>query len=388
MSIWPCDRKCEQMKLSDKIHAIAGSQTVAFTSLIQQLRAEGRQIIDLAVGEPQFDTPAPIIDATRGALAAQKTRYSPVNGLAELRMQLAAQFDGYAIDNILITNGSKQALYLIFQAICDPADEVIIPVPFWVSFVEQVKLAGGRPVPVATQNHQLDVDAIAQAVSPRTKAILINSPNNPSGAVYPIKDLQKIARLAEDHNLFVVADEAYNAFVYDQAVCASMFDIEIVRDRLIVTRSFSKSYSMTGFRIGYVAAPANVINALSKIQSHLTGNVCTFAQYGALAALTLAEDWLSDRKAELQQKRNMAYERVSQMFDCIQPQGAFYLFPDVSSVLKNDETSQALARRILKEAGVALVAGEAFGMAKHLRISFAVSDENLKNGLKRIAEVL
>jgi aspartate aminotransferase len=376
------------MKLSDKINAIAGSQTVAFTTLIQQLRAEGRQITDLAVGEPQFDTPAPIITATQGALAAQKTRYSPVNGLSELRRQLAAQFDGYAIDNILMTNGSKQALYMIFQALCDPADEVIIPVPFWVSFIEQIKLAGGRPVPVATQSHQLDVGAVAQAVSPRTKAILINSPNNPSGAVYPIKDLQKIARLAEDHNLFIVADEAYNAFVYDQAVCASMFDIETVRDRLIVTRSFSKCYSMTGFRIGYVAAPVNVIDALSKIQSHLTGNVCTFAQYGALAALTLGEGWLSGRRAELQQKRNIAYERVSQMFDCIQPQGAFYLFPDVSSVLKNDETSEALARRILKEAGVAVVAGEAFGMARHLRISFAVSEENLETGLKRLSEVL
>jgi aspartate aminotransferase len=376
------------MKLSDKINAIAGSQTVAFTTLIQQLRAEGRQITDLAVGEPQFDTPAPIITATQGALAAQKTRYSPVNGLSELRRQLAAQFDGYAIDNILMTNGSKQALYMIFQAICDPADEVIIPVPFWVSFIEQIKLAGGRPVPVATQSHQLDVGAVAQAVSPRTKAILINSPNNPSGAVYPIKDLQKIARLAEDHNLFIVADEAYNAFVYDPAVCESMFDIETVRDRLIVTRSFSKCYSMPGFSIGYVAAPVNVIDALSKIQSHLTGNVCTFAQYGALAALTLGEGWLSGRRAELQQKRNIAYERVSQMFDCIQPQGAFYLFPDVSSVLKNDETSEALARRILKEAGVAVVAGEAFGMARHLRISFAVSEENLETGLKRLSEVL
>ena len=196
------------------------------------------------------------------------------------------------------------------------------------------------------------------------------------------------ARLAADHNLFIVADEAYNAFVYDGGVCANMFDIKMVRDRLIVTRSFSKSYSMTGFRIGYVAAPAEIINALSKIQSHLTGNVCTFAQYGALAAMALEEDWLSGRKDRLQQKRDMAYERVSQMFDCIQPQGAFYLFPDVSSVLKKDETSEALARRILKTSGVAVVAGEAFGMAKHLRISFAVSEENLLTGLKRIAEVL
>ena len=376
------------MKLSDRMKSIPGSQTVAFTTLIQQLRREGKEIIDLAVGEPQFDTPAPIIDATQNALAAQKTRYSPVNGLSELRMQLAAQFDGFDIQNILMTNGAKQALFMIFQAICDPADEVIIPVPYWVSFVEQVKLAGGRPVPVATQNYQLNVEAIEHAVTSRTKAILINSPNNPSGAVYPMAELQKIARLADDRNLFIVTDEAYNAFVYDGAAYASMFDIESVRDRLIVTRSFSKSYSMTGFRIGYVAAPGNIIAALSKIQSHLTGNVCTFAQYGALAALSLDEDLLSARQSELQQKRDMAFVSVSRMFDCIQPQGAFYLFPDVSTVLKNDETAEALALRLLKQAGVAVVAGEAFGMPKHLRISYAVSQENLINGLKRIAEVL
>ncbi len=376
------------MKLSNKINAISGSQTVAFTTLIQQLQQEGRQVIDLAVGEPQLDTPAAVIEATQNALTAQKTRYSPANGLLELRTQLAQQFDGWGLDNILITNGAKQALYMIFQAICDFADEVIVPVPYWVSFVEQVKLAGGHPVLVATQHHQLNIAAIEQALTPRAKAILINSPNNPSGAVYPIEDLQQIARLAADRDLFIIADEAYNAFVYDGAVDRSMFDIEAARDRLVVTRSFSKSYSMTGFRIGYVAAPAEVIAALSKIQSHLTGNVCTFAQYGALAALALEKQWLATRQADLQHKRDMAYERVSQMFDCLQPQGAFYLFPDVSKALKNDETSEAFARRILAEGGVAVVAGEAFGMAKHLRISFAVSEENLINGLKRIAEVI
>ncbi len=376
------------MKLSDKIESIEGSKTVAFTALIQQLRQEGRKIIDLAVGEPQFDTPAAVIDATKNALDAQKTRYSPVNGLSELRTRLAAQFNGYDIDNILITNGSKQALFMIFQVICDPADEVIIPTPFWVSFIEQVKLAGGKPVPVATKDHQLDCEAIERAVSPRTRAILINSPNNPSGAVYPMADLQKIARLADDHNLFIVADEAYNAFVYDGHAHASMYDIERARKRVIVTRSFSKSYSMTGFRIGYVAAPGQIIAALSKIQSHLTGNVCTFAQYGALAALSLDDHLLSARHSELQQKRDLAFEYVSKLFDCIKPQGAFYLFPDVSTVLKSNETSAALAERLLKQAGVAVVAGEAFGMPKHLRISFAVSEQNLKNGLEQIAEVL
>jgi aspartate aminotransferase len=376
------------MKLSDKIESIEGSKTVAFTALIRQLRQEGREIIDLAVGEPQFDTPAAVIDATQKALDAQKTRYSPANGISELRGLLAAQFSGYDIDNILITNGSKQALYMIFQMVCDPADEVIIPTPFWVSFIEQVKLAGGKPVPVATKDHQLNCEAIEAAVTPRTKAILINSPNNPSGAVYPMADLQKIARLADDHNLFVIADEAYGAFVYDGSVPASMFDIERARSRIIVTRSFSKSYSMTGFRIGYIAASGQIIKALSKVQSHLSGNVCTFAQYGALAALLLDDQTLLARRSELQQKRDVAFQHISKLFPCIKPQGAFYLFPDVAAVLKDMQTSEILAARLLKQAGVAVVPGAAFGMATHLRISFAVSEENLKNGLERIAEVL
>ena len=376
------------MNLSEKIESVEGSQTVAFTALIQQLRQEGREIIDLAVGEPEFDTPAQIIDATKKALDAQKTRYGPVNGLSELRTRLAAQFSGYDIENILITNGSKQALFMIFQVICDPADEVIIPMPFWVSFIEQVKLAGGKPVPVATKDHQLNCEAIEAAVTPRTKAILINSPNNPSGAVYPLNDFEKIARLAADHNLFVVADEAYEAFVYDKYKYASLFDIEAARNRTIVTRSFSKSCSMTGFRIGYVAAATPIIEALSKIQSHLSGNVCTFAQYGALAALSLDDQLLSARCSELQQKRDIAFQYVSKLFPCIKPQGAFYIFPDVSAVLKNGETSEALAARLLKQAGVAVVPGEAFGMPTHLRISFAVSEDNLKDGLERIAEVL
>jgi aspartate aminotransferase len=376
------------MQLSEKIHSLEGSKTVAFTGLIQDLRREGKAIIDLAVGEPDIDTPFAIIESTKAALDACKTRYSPVKGLSELRTLLAAGFSGYDADNILLTNGSKQALYMIFQLICGPSDEVIIPVPFWVSFVEQVKLAGGKPVLVDTQNHQLDDGAIERAITPRTKAILVNSPNNPSGAVYPLTDLEKIARLAVDHNLFIVADEAYEAFVYDGCACRSIFEIEAVRNRTIVTRSFSKAYAMSGFRIGYVAASVPIIEALTKIQSHLTGNVCTFAQYGALAALSLEGRWLIARQTEMQRKRDVAFQYASQLFSCTKPQGAFYLFPDVSAVLKENETSQILAERLLKQAGVAVVPGEAFGMAQHLRISFAVSEKNLEKGFKQIAEAL
>ncbi|MDP7353877.1 MAG: pyridoxal phosphate-dependent aminotransferase [Desulfobacterales bacterium] len=376
------------MKLSNKIQSIKGSQTVSFTSLIARLRRDGKRIIDFAVGEPQFDTPSEIIESTKKALAEKNTRYGPIGGLPQLQARLAAQFSGYDADNILISNGSKQALFMIFQVICDPLNEVIIPTPFWVSFAEQVKMAGGRPIFVPTKDHQLDCEEIERAITHKTKAILINSPNNPTGAVYSALDLKKVAGLAMDHDLFIVADEAYDAFVYDDITHCSMHDIENISNQTIVTRSFSKNYSMTGFRVGYVAASKTIIAAISKLQSHLSGNVCTFAQYGALTALSLDEFFLSTWRSELQRKRDIAYQYVTKLFGCVKPQGAFYLFPDVSIHLKDDETSGRLTERLLEKANVAVVPGEAFGMANHLRISFAVSEENLRRGFEQISEVL
>ena len=229
---------------------------------------------------------------------------------------------------------------------------------------------------------------MTQAITPRTRAILINSPNNPTGAVFPLKDLETIARLAIEHDLYIISDEAYGLFVYDGLKTSSPFEIEAVRDRIIVMRSFSKTYNMTGFRIGYMAASPDIIKAVGKLQSHLTGNVCSFAQHGALAALELDEGQFAKWHAELERKRDYAYERVSRLFKCIKPGGAFYLFPDVRQQLKNGMTAMDLASNILESAGVAIVPGEAFGMPGHIRISYAVSENNLKNGLKKISEAL
>ncbi|UCD78216.1 MAG: aminotransferase class I/II-fold pyridoxal phosphate-dependent enzyme, partial [Desulfobacterales bacterium] len=278
------------MKLSHRINQIEESGTVQFTLLLQQLRKQGREVIDLAVGEPPFDTPSNVIEATKKALDEGRTKYGPVAGLQELKSGLAQQFDGYDEKNIIIANGSKQCLYSIFQVICDPGDEVIIPRPYWVSFPQQVKLAGGRPIFVDTHNHQLDCEKIEAAVSSRSRAILVNSPNNPTGAVYPAKDLSEIARIAAKHKLFIISDEAYNFYVYDGLKAGGLFEIEDIRPQLIVTRSFSKGFNMTGFRLGYLAASRDIIDAINRLQSHLTGNVCTFVQYGALAALEMNED--------------------------------------------------------------------------------------------------
>ena len=376
------------MKLADRVNQIEESGTVQFTSLLQQLRRDGRDVIDLAVGEPPYDTPAGIIEGTRQALEDGQTKYGAVGGLTELKSRLAEQFEGYDEDNILISNGSKQSLYTIFQTLCNPGDEVILLRPYWVSFPEQIKLAGGRPVIVRSRNHQPDIDEIQQAISAKTRAILINSPNNPTGAVYPSAVLEEIAALALKHNLFIVSDEAYSAYVYDGLQFKSIFAYEDIRQRLIVTRSFSKGHQMTGFRVGFAAAAPEVIAALNKLQSHLTGNVCTFAQYGALAALDLSADDLNPYRKDLESKRDYAYRAISAVFDCIKPRGAFYLFPDVADYLKGEMTSADFSRRLLKEKGVAVVPGEEFGTAGHIRISYAVPENQLASGIERIIEGL
>ncbi|BBO69593.1 aminotransferase [Desulfosarcina alkanivorans] len=378
----------KDLKLSTRIQRIEASKTARFIPLIEALKRQGRPVISLAIGEPAVDTPGPVVEATKRALDLQQTRYSDMAGLSALRTALAGRFAGCGPENIVVFNGSKQALYSIFQILCDPGDQVIIPVPCWVSFAEQVKLAGGEPVFVGTRDHQLDLDAIASAVTAKTRAILVNSPNNPTGAVYPRRDLEGISRLAQEHDLFVVADEAYDFFVYDNLANTSLFDLEAVRDRLIVTRSFSKHYAMTGFRVGYALAPPAVAAAMVRLHSHLTGNVCTFAQHGAMAALEMDDGLLIRRRADLQRKRDLAFDQVAGIFPCIRPQGAFYLFPDISGHLKKGETSGDFAARILEETAVAVVPGEDFGMDGHVRICFAAPDDVLMEAFKRIREVL
>jgi len=376
------------MKLSDRINSVEESQTVQFTRLLQQLRKKGREIINLAVGEPHLNTPSGVIESTKRALDEGMTRYDTVSGLHELKAGLARQFEGYDDNNIIISNGSKQCLFSIFQVICNPADEIIIPRPCWVSFPQQVIIAGGKPVFVDTRNHQLDCEAIERAISPKTRAILINSPNNPTGAVYSAKELEQIAQIAIEGNLYIISDEAYGAFVYDEIDAHSPFEFESIRERLIIIRSFSKAYRMTGFRVGYMAASSEVINAVGRLQSHLTGNVCTFAQYGALAALEMDENIFAGWRNELEKKRDYAYGQANKLFDCVKPRGAFYLFPDIRQHLKNGMTAMDLAANILENYGVAVVPGEAFGMPGHIRISYAVSEENLVSGFDKIAEAL
>jgi len=376
------------MKLSARIQNIETSKTVRFTPLIEALRRQGREIIDFAVGEPAFDTPGAVIDATRKALGDQQTKYGPSVGLTQLRADIAAGFNGYDRDNVIICNGSKQALYSLFQVLCDPGDEVIVPVPAWVSFSQQIRLAGARPVFVDTRRHQLDCVAIAAAVTARTRAIVINSPNNPTGAVYPGTDLERIARLAAAENLYVISDEAYERFVYDGLAHESVFSIEAARERVVVIGSLSKSYNMTGFRVGFAAGPKEIIEAMTRLQSHLCGNVCTFAQFGAIEALKLDTAIFDRRRVELEASREVAFSYATRFFDCIRPQGAFYIFPDVSRRLKPGESAADFSARLLESAGVAVIPGEAFGVKNHIRIFYALPEAQLIRGFEQIGRAL
>jgi aspartate aminotransferase len=376
------------MELSTRIGTIEPSRTAHFAELVKKMRAAGERVISLAIGEPHDPVAAAITSATATALAAGHTRYSAIPGLDALRAAIAAPRPHHQAENVVVTNGSKQALFSIFQVICNPGDEVLIPLPCWVSFPEQVKLAGGIPVTVPTRQHQLDLAALKRALGPRTRALLINSPNNPTGAVYPARDLEKVAALALEHNLYLVSDEAYADFVYDNRRFYSLDRLTDLTDRLIVTGSFSKSYNMTGFRVGYAIGPEAVIQAMTALQSHLAGNVCTFAQHGALAALQSRRKTEPQTLSLFQNKRDTAYRLARDLYDCIKPAGAFYVFPDISRHLKNGQSAMDYATRLLTEANVAVMPGEAFGVENHLRIAFAVSDEDLQEGFERIRKMI
>ncbi len=373
------------MPLSDRLASVAPSQTTAFTALVAAERRKGRRIIDLAVGEYPVPAPAAVIAETQAALAQGHTRYGPVAGLSALRERLAGRHTGTTGENVIITNGAKQALFTIFQAICNPLTEVIIPTPCWVSFPQMVRLAGGRPVMVPCKpDHQLDIHGIRDAVSENTGAILINTPNNPTGAVYPPSVVDALAETAADRDIVLISDETYADLVYDDNRHCSVMSLTKTADHVILVGSFSKSYAMTGFRVGYAVAPAPIISAMTVIQSHACGNVCTFAQYGALAALSLSPEHFLNLRASLATRRDVALGVIQKTMPCTTPQGAFYLFPEISKYLPRGASASDFCTNMLQRAGVALVSGEAFGAPSHIRLSFAVDVEDLNEGLERM----
>ncbi|MBI2385132.1 MAG: pyridoxal phosphate-dependent aminotransferase [Elusimicrobia bacterium] len=381
------------MRLSKRAEAVAESATLRLSVAAARLRSQGREVLSLLEGEPDLPVPPAVREATRRALARGETRYSDAAGLPELRELIARKLravDGIAVapEDVVVTNGAKQAVYEALQAICGPGDEVLIPRPYWVTFPESVRLAGAEPVFVETRAHQLDLDAVARAVTRRTRAIIINSPNNPTGAVYPAAALRALARLAAKRDFLIVSDEAYEDFVYDGAAHASVAALGAA-GRTITVQTFSKSFSMTGFRVGFLAAPPAIARAARRLHGHVTGNVCTFAQRGAIAALGLGPGELDRRRAVFQKRRDLAYALASRRFDCVKPRGGLFVFADARRLLgKRFKDSAALAEHLLEKAGVSVVPGSACGMEGFLRFSFTSPEPVLREAFARIEAAL
>ena len=389
--------------LSKRIANITPSATHAMTARIAEKRAAGESIITFSIGEPDFPTPQPIIEACERALREGKTKYTSTNGIAALREAVCEKLrkdNGlrYTPAQICISSGAKQALSNAVYALCDEGDEVLIPTPCYVSYVEIVKLAGGVPVPVPTDDDfSLNAESFRKAVTPRTKLILLNSPNNPTGAVYSSASLEELGRIAEENNLCVISDEVYEKLVYDGAEHVSIASVsDAMYERTVVVNGFSKAYAMTGWRLGYTASSLAVSRACNAFQGHMTSCSVSFVQYAALKAFTDCDDAVEEMRKAFEERRDYMVARLNAMpgIRCQKPQGAFYLMPDVRAYLgrsdgeRRIETAEDLCNYLLDEAGVAAVFGEAFCMPGTIRFAYANSMENIRLGMDRMEAAL
>ncbi|HEY8055551.1 MAG TPA: pyridoxal phosphate-dependent aminotransferase [Terriglobales bacterium] len=383
--------------LAARTRRIAVSATAAMLHAAGQLRAEGRDLVDLGVGEPDFPTPEHIKQAAAAALAHNQTRYTDIAGLAALREAVATAHardygSAYPPEQVLVTVGGKHGLFNATQVLVDHGDEVIVPAPYWVSFTEQIRYAGGTPVIVSTDESQgftLPVAAIEKALTPRTKVILLNSPANPSGAVFPPETFRAILDLCRRRGLWLVSDECYAQLSYD-APPYSVAGEPGAAERVIIAGSLSKTYAMTGWRIGYTLAPPAVHKAMNSLQSHTTSNTTTFAQYGAIAALTGTQQPVADMRTAYRGRREVIVAGLNAIpgVRCVRPAGAFYAYANVGHFLggKGPKNTMEFSHRLLREAGVVSVPGEAFGTTEHVRFSYAASIPMIEEGLRRLRD--
>lgn len=390
--------------LSSRMEYFSLSPTAAMMAKVAELRLQGKDIISLNVGEPDFNTPEFIRTAAKDAIAASFTHYTTECGFPELRQAIVKKLNiengiDYALNEITTTVGAKQALFSAMMVIAQPGDEILLPIPCWVSYTEMVTLAGATPVfvPVRQNNYELDLDAIEQAITPLTKAIVICSPNNPTGAVYSEESLRCLARMAVAHDFFIISDEIYEKLIYDGAKHFSIASVSPeVRDRTITINGFSKAYAMTGWRIGYAAARSDIIKGIVKIQSQTTSCTNSIAQKAALAALEGPQNDITRMVSAFKKRRDYVHSRLNAMRGVVCPQskGAFYFYPDIQSFFgtssrgKSIESAVDLCQYLLEEALVATVPGEAFHLPGKLRISYSNSMENLEKAMDRIEYAL
>ena len=380
------------IKLAARVGEVPPSITLAIAAKAKAMKAEGIDVCSLSTGEPDFDTPEHIKAAAKEALDAGKTKYGPVAGEPQLKAAIARKLQSdnnlnYQPENIIVTNGGKHSLYNLMMALIDPGDEVIIPAPYWLSYPEMVKLASGKPVIVRTDastGYKITPEQLSGAITPKTKLFVLNSPSNPTGMVYTPAEIKALAEVIVDRDILVVADEIYEKIIYDGAQHVSIGSLgKEIFDRTLISSGFAKAYSMTGWRIGYLAGPIELIKATSTIQGHSTSNVCTFAQYGAISALESSQESVEKMRQAFAQRRQVIFELLDAVpgISCIKPDGAFYMFVNIS---KTGMNSLEFCDAFLEQQQVAVIPGIAFGADDHIRLSYATDLGTIKKAVERL----
>src|SRR5215470_2617230 len=393
------------MNLAKRLQLIKPSPTLMVTVKVAALRREGIEVIDFGAGEPDFDTPDHIKEAAVTALKQGKTKYTPVGGTAELKEAIIAKLQRdngltYAMDEVIANCGGKHTLFNAFHALFEEGDEVLIPAPYWVSYSDMVILTGGQPKLLMTAEDtgfKITAAQLAAAIGPQSKAVLLNSPSNPTGAAYTEAELRELADVIERSNLIVISDDVYEKFLYDSPRCPHLLNLKPhLRDRVLIANSVSKTYAMTGWRLGYAAGPKDVIKAIETLQSQSTSNPNSITQAAATVALTGTQEPVGIMAQEFKKRRDYVVQRLRAMpgVTCTLPEGAFYVFPKISSYFgamwqdKPIASAMDFSMYLLQEAKVAVVAGEGFGAPNNMRISYATSMQNLEKGLDQIETAL
>lgn len=390
-----------KMSISKRVNLISSSPTLAITARAKQMKQEGIDVIGFGAGEPDFDTPAHIKEAAKKAIDSGFTKYTPASGMKELKEAICRKFENdnnldYSPEEIIVSCGAKHSIFNAILTLCNEDDEVILPSPYWVSYPEMIKVAGAKPVILkATQenNFKITPQQLQETITPKTKLLILNSPSNPTGMVYTKDELSSISNTLTEKGIFCISDEIYEKIIYDSQAHISIASLAPeIKKTTIVVNGVSKSYSMTGWRIGYAAGPKEIIQAMSNLQSHSTSNPTSISQKAALAALEGPQEPLCNMVAEFVKRRDYIVERLNSIkeISCLKPRGAFYVFPEVSQIIgrifKGEiiKDSVFLAEILLDEANVAAVPGSVFGADEYLRLSYATSMKNISKGLQRI----
>lgn len=390
--------------IAKKASSISPSSTLAIDSKFKSMKAQGIDVVGFGAGEPDFDTPMHIKQAAIDAIMAGKTKYTPASGTLELKEAVCRKFKrdnglDYKPENIVVSNGAKHSLVNAFMAICDPGDEVIIPAPYWVSYPEMVKLADGVPVILNTTEEngfKFSIEDLKAAITPRTRAIVINSPSNPTGMIYTKDELEKIAKVAVENNIYVISDEIYEHLSYEEKHVSIASLGDKIKDLTIIINGVSKTYAMTGWRIGFTASNAQLAKVMSNVQSHATSNPNTIAQVATVAALDGPTDDIREMVKAFVERRNYMVERINSIdgVSCKMPGGAFYVMMNISDLVGREiagckiSGSDDFANAFLEKANVAVVPGSGFGAENYVRWSYATSMENIKEGLDRLEKFL